>query len=143
MDHSRLRDRARATTAAGSLEHLGTPGDWGASGRWRARRAGATYRDGRKSIPAFRNVRQPLEDAGHGHLFSTTGSRASPDLHSAVYDDVNAGYVGTVVGGKKQRDLRDFVRPTETPKQRLTEHRARPFRILQLLARPVGLDHAR
>src|SRR5580658_7001599 len=70
-------------------------------------------------------------------------ARRSPNLHSSIDDDIDAGHVRTVVAGQEQSDVGHFFGPAETTQQRLTEHVAGPFWVLELLARLVGFDHSR
>ena len=52
-------------------------------------------------------------------------------------------HVGTLFRGQEQCDVRHFLGPAETSKQRLAEHRARPFGVFQLFSRLIGFDQAR
>src|SRR6266542_6768151 len=70
-------------------------------------------------------------------------ARRSPNLHSAIDDDIDSGDVRTVIGGQEQSDVRHFLGPAETSEQRLAEHRARPFGVLQLFSRLIGFNQAR
>jgi hypothetical protein len=64
----------------------------------------------------------------------------SPDLHTAVDDDVDTGDARALVCGQEQRDVGHLLRPAEAAQQRLAEHVARPFRIIGLRSRRVALD---
>jgi hypothetical protein len=69
--------------------------------------------------------------------------RRSPNLHTAIDDDIDSGDVRTVIGGQEQSDVRHFLGPAETSEQRLAEHRARSFGVLQLFSRLIGFNQAR
>src|SRR6476646_11763366 len=57
-------------------------------------------------------------------LTLSAGIRASPDLHPAVDDDVDARDVRALIGGKEQREVRDVFRLTQTAQERPFDHRA-------------------
>jgi len=46
-----------------------------------------------------------------------------------IDDDIDSGYVRTIIGGKEQGDTSHFFRSAEATQQRLTEHVASPRRI--------------
>src|SRR4051794_18654624 len=67
---------------------------------------------------------------------------ASPDLHAAVDDEVDARDVRALVGGEEQSDVRHLLRLPEPAQQRPAAHLAGPRAVLQLPASGVALDQA-
>src|SRR4029453_7846336 len=109
----------------------------------------STYRSA-SSLLEFREYCEPCVD----HLSGTSSivehvakvkaaNKRSPDLHPAIDHDIDARHVRTLFTGQEERNVRHFLGPAETSEQRLAEHRARPFGVLQLLSRLIGFDQAR
>src|SRR6478735_10806412 len=80
--------------------------------------------------------------AGNARAFSLV-TPASPDLHPAVDDEVDAGDVGALVAGEEQRDVRHLFGLPEPAQQRPAAHLGGPLAVLQLPAGRVAFDQAR
>jgi hypothetical protein len=68
-----------------------------------------------------------------GHRATFWGPRQqSPDLYAAIDYEVDARYVGALVGGEVQRSVRNVLRLTEPPEERPVAHLAAKLLVFQL-----------